>query len=115
METKQQVKEKLKNSGIDMVIVYHNRYFGLNFEERTIIEIDFKKAFGHDFFDWSNNIAIMKPFNEKKYQEARGKNGCGLNQYFSKRNDLWKMQQEEFREYDKKYKEKFASSEEKRE
>ena len=72
----------------------HNRFFALNFDEITIKEISFDKSYGHNFFDWGLNYAIMNDENTKRYKESRGKDGCGLFKYFNKRNDLQKMNQE---------------------
>lgn len=94
----QEVKEKIKNSDIDIVIISQNRYFGLDFGGRTIKEITFKEAFGLDFFDWGLNFAFMSERNKRRYEEARGLNGCGFSKFFNKQNDLFKMNKELLKE-----------------
>ena len=73
------------------------RYFALDFDQREIREKNFKEVLDCSFFDWDNHICIASEFLKKKYEKARGNDGCNLFKYFIKRNDLKKME-------DKKYK-----------
>jgi len=69
-------KELIKK--IDMVIIYKNRYFGIDFEKKIVEEITFDEAFGKDFFDWDNNICLASEANGQKYDMMRGKDGLGF-------------------------------------
>ena len=73
------MSEELKTlKEIDMVIMYKNRYFGINFSIRKIEEISFDEGFGYDFFDWDNMICMANDYNKLMYDEMRGKKGLGF-------------------------------------
>ena len=85
MENKILTEEKFKTQ---FVIIWKGHYFGCDFKNRIIKEIDFEEAFGSSFFDWSNNICIGSDWAKEQYMLARGEDGCGLTVFFNKRNDL---------------------------
>lgn len=63
---------------IDMVVIFKNRYFGIDFSRRDIKEITFNQAYGTDFFDWDNMICLASEDNKNKYSEMRGPDGLGF-------------------------------------
>ncbi len=97
MEATLEQREKFE---AQFVIVSQGRYFALDFDCKEIREIKFEEAFGCSFFDWDNNICIASEYLKQRYEDARGEDGCGLFRYFNKRNDLQKMQDDRYREYE---------------
>ena len=96
-----ELKEKFKTQ---FVIIWKNHYFGCDFENRIIKEITFEEAYGSSFFDWTNNICIASDETKRLYDEARGKDGCGLTRFFNKRNDLRKFELGLIADYEKRHK-----------
>ena len=69
------MKEKFNQH---FVVIYKQRYFAIDFDDRKIKEITFEEAYGCGFFDWDNNICIATDYQKKKYDEMRGKDGTGF-------------------------------------
>lgn len=69
-------KEKTKYE-TQFVIIFRNRYFGIDFKRKKIKEISFDEAYGRSFFDWDNNICIASDWCKEQYDKARDKSGCG--------------------------------------
>jgi len=63
---------------INMVVMHKGRYFGIDFSERNVKEVSFEEAYGSDFFDWDNMICMASEENKERYDEMRGKDGCGF-------------------------------------
>ena len=77
MESKiitQELKEKFN---LNFVVIYRNRYWGLDFNKKGIKEISFDEAYGSDFFDWDNNICLADDNLKQRYDKEREENGCG--------------------------------------
>jgi len=89
LKTLKELKRKFKTQ---FVIIWRNHLFSCDFENRIIKEITSEEACGSSFFDWDNNICIASDEFKRLYNEARGKDGCGLTKFFNKRNDLRKFE-----------------------